>query len=203
MFHDWDDSHGLVLQGGGILFGDGHLDDGVGKQLAITAARAGIDDIEIAYRLGASGSHLHGQALYRAVRSATGAAHDAFKAETLIPTPSADNPPQNWQAPDAEALWSSPIVGTTGTTVGTAVEQTLRLGTEVARRLDHLGPGVFELPGILGIPPLRRWAARQARQAYHHGFIQDLAHHPKATVLTIVNNEADSCPDATTRLKIA
>jgi hypothetical protein len=201
VFHDWDDSHGLTLQGGGILFGDGHLDDGVGKQLATTAARAGIDDIDIAYRLGASGSRLHGPALYRAVRSATGGANDAFTPETLIPTPSADNPPQNWRATDAEALWSSPIVGTTGTTVGTAVEQTLRLGTEVSRRLDRLGPGVFELPGLLGIPPLRRWATRKARQAYHHGFIQDLAHDPKATVLTIVNNEAGSCPDATTKIE--
>jgi hypothetical protein len=144
VFHDWDDSHGLLLQGGGILFGDGHLEEGVGKQLAITAARAGVDDIEIAYRLGASGSRLHGQALYRAVRSATGAANAAFKPETLIPTPSGDNPPQNWRATDAEALWSSPIVGTSGTTVGMAVEETLRLGTEVSRRLDRLRPGIFD-----------------------------------------------------------
>jgi hypothetical protein len=28
-----------------------------------------------------------------------------------------------------------------------------------------------------------------ACQAYHHGFIQGLAHDPKATVLAIVNNE--------------
>lgn len=203
VFHDWDNSHGLILHGGGILFGDGHLEDGVGKQLAITAARAGLDDIDIAYRLGASGSRLHGQALYRAVRSATGTTHDAFTPETLIPTPSADNPPQNWWATDAQTLWNSPIVGTTGTTVGTAVEQTLRLGTEVSRRLDHLGPGVFELPGLLSTPPLRRWATRKARQAYHHGFIQGLAHDPKATVLTIVDNEAASCPDATARLKTA
>jgi hypothetical protein len=203
VFHDWDDSHGLLLQGGGILFGDGHLEEGVGKQLAITAARAGVDDIEIAYRLGASGSRLHGQALYRAVRSATGAANAAFKPETLIPTPSGDNPPQNWRATDAEALWSSPIVGTSGTTVGMAVEETLRLGTEVSRRLDRLRPGIFELPGLLGIPPVRRWAARKAGQAYHQGFIQGLAHDPKATVLAIVDNEAASCTDSTARLKIA
>jgi hypothetical protein len=25
-FHDWDDSHGLILDGGGALFGDGHLE---------------------------------------------------------------------------------------------------------------------------------------------------------------------------------
>jgi hypothetical protein len=62
VFHDWDDGHGLILEGGGHLFGDGHLDQGVGKKLAIAATRAGIDDVEIAYRLGTSGSHLHGEA---------------------------------------------------------------------------------------------------------------------------------------------
>jgi hypothetical protein len=186
VFHDWDNSHGLTLQGGGILFGDGLLGDGVGKKLAIAAVRSGIDDIEVAYRLGASGSRLHGEALHQAVRSATGAPHDTFRPETLIPALSADNPPQNWRATDAEELWSSPIVGTTGTTVGMAVEETLRPGGEVFRRLDRLGSGVFEMPGLLGVPALRRWVTHKGSQAYHHGFIQGLAHDPKAAVLTIV-----------------
>jgi hypothetical protein len=56
------------------------------------AVRAGIDDVEVAYRLGVSGSRLRGEALYRAVRSATGASHDAFRPEIQIPTLSADNP---------------------------------------------------------------------------------------------------------------
>jgi hypothetical protein len=188
VFHDWDNSHGLTLQGGGVLFGDGLLEEGVGKELAVAAVRLGIDDVEVAYRLGVSGSHLRGEALYRAVRSATGAPHDAFRPETRIPTLSADNPPQNWRAKDAETLWSSPIVGTTGTTVGMAVEETLRLGAEVSRRLDCLGPGVFEVPGLLSVPPLRRWAARKACQAYHLGFIQGLAQDPKTAVLTITDN---------------
>jgi hypothetical protein len=197
VFHDWDNNHGLTLEGGEVLFGDGLLEKGVGKELAIAAARSGIDDVEIAYQLGASGSPRRGEALYQAVRAATGAPHNAFKPETQIPTPSADNPPQNWWATDAETLWNSPIVGTTGTTVGMAVEETLSLGAEVSRRLDCLGPGVFEVPGLLSaMPPLRRWAARMACQAYHHGFIQGLAHDPKATVLAIVNNE-DSYTGAT------
>jgi hypothetical protein len=196
VFHDWDNSHGLTLEGGGILFGDGLLEQGVGKELAIAAVRSGIDDIEVAYQLGVSGSRLRGEALYRAVRSATGAPHDAFRPETRIPTPSADNPPQNWRATDAEALWSSPIVGTTGTTVGMAVEETLRLGAEVSRRLDCLGPGVFEVPALLSVPLLRRWAARKACQAYHHGFIQGLTQDPKATMLAIVNNNAGSSTGA-------
>jgi hypothetical protein len=187
VFHDWDDSHGLLLDGGGVLFGDGHLEEGVGQQLAIAAARAGIDDVEVAYRLGVSGSQRSGEALYRAVRSATGAPHDRFGPETWIPTLSAGNPPQNWWARDAETLWSSPIVGTTGMTVGTAVEETLRLGGDVSRRLARLGPCVFEVPGLSGLPAARRWAARKAYQAYQRGFIHRLAQDPRATVLAIID----------------
>jgi len=190
VFHDWDNSHALILKEGETLFGDGLLEQGVGKRFAVAAVRAGINDVEVAYRLGVSGSRLSGEALYRAVRSATGAPNDAFRPETLIPTPSADNPPQNWRAKDAEALWSSPIVGTTGTTVGTAVEETLRVGGEVFRRLDRLGSGAFEVPGLLGVSPLQRWVARKGSHAYHHGFIQGLAHDPRAAVLAIVDNEA-------------
>jgi hypothetical protein len=190
VFHDWDNSHGLALEGGGMLFGDGALEQGVGKKLAVGAVWAGIDDIEVAYRLGALGSRLHGAALYEAVRLATGAPGDAFVAESWIPIPSAGNPPQNWQATDLEELWDSPIVGTTGTTVGMAVEQTLRAGTEVSRRLDGLGPGVFEVPALRAIPPLQRWVAGKAGQAYHHGFIRGLAEDPKTVALAIVGDEA-------------
>src|SRR5262249_49749296 len=108
-----------------------------------------------------------------------------------IPAPSVDNPPQNWWATDAETLWNSPIVGTTGTTVGMAVEETLRVGGEVLRRLDCLRPGVFEVPSPLAVPALRRWGARKACQAYHHGFIRNLNHDPKATILAIVGKEEE------------
>ena len=190
VFHDWDNTHGLLVESGGTLYGDGLLERGVGCKLVVPAVRAGIDDIEVAYRLGASGSQLRGAALYEAVRSATGAPGTAFVPETLIPIPSADNPPQNWWAPDLDTLWDCPIVGTTGTTVGMAVEQTLRPGTEVFRRLDGLGPGVFEVPGLRPVPALRRWVARKAGQAYHHGFIRHLAEDPKAVTLAIVGHEA-------------
>ncbi|MDQ4020150.1 MAG: hypothetical protein M3257_00585 [Actinomycetota bacterium] len=189
VFHDWDDSHGLILDGGGILFGDGHLEEGVGKELAVAAARAGIDDVDVAYQLGVSGTRLCGEALYRAVRSATGAPDDTFVTETRIPIPSADNPPQNWWATDVETLWSSPIVGATGPTLGVAVEETLRQGA-VSRWLDCPGSAVFEAPGRPGVPALRRWAARKASEAYHHGFIQGLAENPRATVLAIIDNSA-------------
>jgi hypothetical protein len=194
VFHDWDNIHGLTLESGGTLYGDGLLERGVGRKLVISAVRAGIDDIEVAYRLGASGSQLRGAALYQAVRSATGAPDATFLPETWIPRPSADNPPQNWWAPDIETLWDLPIVGITGPTVGMAVEQTLHPGTEVFRRLDGLGPGVFEVPALRPVPALQRWVARKAGQAYHEGFIRGLARDPKATTLAIVGtaqNESD------------
>jgi hypothetical protein len=179
VFHDWDNTHGLTVESGGTLFGDGLLERGVGGKLIVAAVRAGIDDIEVAYRLGKSGS-------------------TAFLPETLVPIPSADNPPQNWCAPNIEALWDCPIVGTTGPTVGMAVEQTLRPGSEVFRRLDGLGPGVFEVPGLLPGPALRRWVARKAGQAYHHGFIRGLAQDPKGATLAIVgDDEASLRPGAT------
>jgi hypothetical protein len=36
------------------------------------------------------------------------------------------------------------------------------------------------------VPALRRWVTHKGSQAYHHGFIQGLAHDPKAAVLAIV-----------------
>ncbi|MGH3812671.1 MAG: hypothetical protein ACRDUV_09480 [Pseudonocardiaceae bacterium] len=44
VFHDWDNIHGFTLEGGRILFGGRHLEEGIGTQLAITAARAGVDE---------------------------------------------------------------------------------------------------------------------------------------------------------------
>jgi hypothetical protein len=44
LFHDWDNSHGLTIDGGDVMFGNGHVHDGATRTLAIAAARAGIDD---------------------------------------------------------------------------------------------------------------------------------------------------------------
>lgn len=102
--HDWDNANGLEVEGGGVLFGDGHIDDGVTRELALGAVRAGNDDIEVAYGLGASGRDLGEDALCDAVRLATGARGDVFVAEAMIPRASAANPAQNWKAPDVETL---------------------------------------------------------------------------------------------------
>lgn len=186
VFHDWDNTHGLALEGGGRLFGDGCLDQGVTRELALAAARAGVDDVEVAFGLGASGKSLTGERLYRAVREVTGAPTDRFVAETKIPRVSPDNPPQNWQAPDVEALWESAIVGSTGTTVGKAVAEALELGEELPRRLDCLGHAITDFVGLPAIPGLRQWVGLKACQAYRRGFMESLAADPKGAVLACI-----------------
>lgn len=188
VFHDWDNTHGLALDGGGRLFGDGCLDQGVTRELALAAVRAGIDDVEVAFALGASGRSTTVEGLFGAVREATGAPADRFLAETKFPRLSPDNPAQNWQARDVEALWESPIVGSSGATVGQAVAEALELHGELPRRLDCLGHDVGAFLPLPDIPGLRKWFARTACNAYRRGFIEDLASDPKGAVLACVGD---------------
>jgi hypothetical protein len=192
VFHDWDNVHGLRIEGGGLLFGDGCLDQGVTRELALAAARAGIDDVEVAFEFGASGDALSGTRLYRAVREATGAAGERFVAETFVPRPTDDNPPQNWRATDVESLWESSVVGSTGATVGEAVAETLEAGGELPRRLDCLGRGFGDALGFSNVPRLQRWLSDKACQAYHRGFLDPLSTDAKATVFAVINAEEGS-----------
>jgi hypothetical protein len=166
LFHDLDNSHGLAIDAGGVVFGDSYVHYGVTQKHALAAVRAGIDDVEVAFKLGAAGSRLSGERLYRAVRAATGASQDAFLAETKIPRPSTANPPQNWRATDLETLWGTPIVGTAGTTVGEALTDMMQPDGRFIRQLDCLGQGLVEAYGLLGVPIVREWLARKGRQAY-------------------------------------
>jgi hypothetical protein len=61
LFHDWDNSHGLAIEAGGVVFGDGYIHYGVTRELALAAVRAGIDDVEVAFKLGAAGGRLSGE----------------------------------------------------------------------------------------------------------------------------------------------
>lgn len=186
-FHDWDNAHGLVVDGGGAVFGDGAIHQGVTADLAIAAVRAGNDDVEVAYRLGAAGSALSGEALYDAVRRATGAGGAAFVAETLVPRVSAGNRRQNWQAADAEALWDTPIVGDRGTTVGEALIEMLEPEGQFIRQLDSLGEGLAGSHGPFGLPVVGPWLSRRCCQAFHAGFVEPLARDPAPVLLGLVN----------------
>jgi len=193
-FHDWDNTHGLEVEGGGVVFGDGHLDQGVTKELALGAVRAGIDDVEVAFGLGSTGGPVGGSALYRRVREATGAGGDAFVAEERAARPSSDNPTQNWQASGVEALWESPVVGDTGTTVGEALVAMLEPAEQFIRQVAALGEGLAGDQGVFAVPLLGSWLAEKCCQAYHGGFVEPLAHHPQGVLLALVESPPRS-PD--------
>lgn len=195
-FHDWDNSHGLAIDGAGVLFGDGHVEEGVTKELALAAVRAGVDDIEVAFGIGASGRNSSGSALYEEVRQATGATGDAFRAEELIPRVSPVNPIQNWQFPDAESLWESPMVGTAGPTVGEAIVDMLDPDGQFIRQLEGLGNGLAGSHGLLAVPILGGWLSGHCCRAYHHGFVEPLASDPQPVLLALVHgNGADRVPN--------
>ena len=186
VFHDWDNRQGLVLEGGEMIFGDGCLGQGVTRHAALAAARAGIDEVEIAYGLGRSGRSVGAEALYAAVRELGGAPGDRFRPEVWIPRPSPENPPQNWRAADVEELWDSPIVGHRGTTVGDAVTDALQAGEDLPSRLDCLGRGIFGELGVASLPLLRGWLSRKVCQAYHRGFVESLMADPRGCVLQVL-----------------
>jgi hypothetical protein len=187
LFHDWDNTHGLAIEGGEVVFGDGHVHEGATRRLAIAASRAGIDDVEVAFELGAAGNHLTGEPLYRAVRRATGAGDGRFRAEGMIPRTSFRNPPQNWRAPDLESLWDGPIVGSSGTTVGAALTEMMDPDGLFIRQLDRLGQSLVDARGLLAVPLLGGWLARSGAQAYHRGFVGRLASHPSQTILSVIH----------------
>lgn len=187
LFHDWDNVHGLALEGGGIVFGDGHVHEGDTCRLALCASRAGIDDVQVAFELGAADSRLTGEPLYDAVRAATGAHGRAFVAESQIPRVASRNPGQNWRAPDVQTLWEIPIVGGSGTTVGEALTEMMDPGGYFIRQLDRLGQGLVEPHGLLAVPLLGNWLARKGACAYHRGFVAPLAAQPRKTILSVID----------------
>ncbi|MGH2944247.1 MAG: hypothetical protein ACRDLN_15895, partial [Solirubrobacteraceae bacterium] len=201
LFHDWDNAHGLIIDAGGVVFGDGHVAQGATRTLAIAAARAGIDDIEVAFELGAAGAGITGEPLYRSVRAATHAPGDRFVAEARIPRPAPVNAPQNWRAPDIETLWDTPIVGATGTTVGQALTEMMEPDGYFIRQLDRLGQGLAEADGLLAVPLIGGWLVRRGREAYHRGFVSALAAQPEQVILSTLR--ADAAAGATTTARCA
>jgi hypothetical protein len=189
LLHDWDNVHGLAVQGGGVVFGDGHVHEGATRELALAAVRAGIDDVEAAFELGAAGNRLTGEPLYRAVRAATRAGGETFRAERMIPRASRANPRQNWRAPDIGVLWGTPIVGAGGTTVGEAMTEMMRADGCFIRQLDRLGRGLVDAHGLLAVPILGGWLAAKGADAYHRGFVVPLAADPSRTILSIVQRD--------------
>ena len=189
-FHDWDNSHGLQVEGG-VVFGDGSVDAGLTMDLAVAAVRAGVDDVEVAYSLGAAGRSAPGRRLYNEVRLVTGAPGERFRAERWIPSVLGTNPAQNWWAPDVESLWTSPMVGGSGPTVGDAITEMLAPDGEFIRQLEGLGEGLAGSHGLLATPVLGPWLAGHCCHAYHEGFVEPLARDPGRVVMALVEGQGD------------
>jgi len=186
--HDWDNEHGLEVEGGDVVFGDGRVGDGATTALAVAAVQAGCDDIEVAFDLGASGRQVTGSALDAAVRQATGAEGDAFAAEMRIPRLPPSAPPQNWQARDIDALWETPIVGDRGTTVGQALGAMLDPDGQFVRQLDGLGEGLAGTHGVFATPVVGPWLTGKCCQAFHDGFVAPLAREPASVIFAVVHD---------------
>lgn len=196
-FHDWDNDHGLRVEGG-MIFGDGHVDEGVTRDLALAAVRAGTDDVEVAFGLGRAGRSAPGPSLYSEVRQGP-----TFRAERWIPRVAGTNPGQNWMAPDVETLLESPMVGGSGPTVGDAVVAMLRPDGEFVRQLEGLGEGLAGTHGILALPVLGPWLAGRCCHAYHRGFVEPLARDPRPVVLALTEGEATHCQRAMAGLSLS
>ena len=188
-FHDWDNTHGLHVDGGHVVFGDGRVDAGSTRQLAQAAVRAGIDDVEVAFRLGRTGRVVRRELLHESVREVTGAPSGAFLAESRIPRPADTNPAQNWRAEDIESLWESPVVGCSGTSVGEALSAMLDADGEFIRQLEALGQGLAGTDGVLGLPLVGSWLGDKCCQAYSAGFVAPLTRDPQGAILELVGAE--------------
>jgi hypothetical protein len=83
-------------------------------------------------------------------------------------------------------LWDTPIVGSTGTTVGEALTDMMQPDGYFIRQLDCLGQGLVEAYGLLAVPIVGDWLAHKGCQAYHRGFVDALATQPKQVILSVV-----------------
>ncbi len=116
-------------------------------------------------------------------------------AETMIPRLSTENPRQNWQADDVETLWESPIVGSSGTTVGEALIAMLEPGEQFIRQLEALGQGLAGSQGLFAVPVLGSWLSQKCCHAYHRGFVEPLAADPGTVVMALVAHGGPSPAD--------
>jgi hypothetical protein len=173
--HDWDNAHGLELEDGAVLFGDGRIGEGATTDLVLAAVRAGNDEVERAYKLGAGGRPF-----------------PAVHTQAMIPQVSADAPAQNWQTPDVETLWDSPIVGAGGTTFGEALSAMLEPGGQFIRQLDSLGEGLAGTRGVLGMPVVGPWLTQKCCHAFHEGFVAPLAEDPAPVIVSLTGGSYGS-----------
>ena len=182
VFHDYDNEHGLEIEGGGKIYGDDHLDDAdpqnVTRGLAQTAIQAGNKEVNTAYTLGqsqAAAQALDEAAIHSTVRQSSGSG-DSYAAETMIPKLAPTNPAQQWQAPSFEALWSQPVVAGSKDTFGNLLTASFQPGKEIRQQLEGLAA---KFPTAqLGMNP---------QAAYLKGFLNPLSADLYKGISNIIN----------------
>jgi Domain of unknown function (DUF4157) len=185
VFHDFDNKHGLEIEGGGKLFGDSHLDapdsDNITRDLAQAAILAGNADVKAAFDLGRAspgGDPLAAEEVREKVRAATGAAGGTYAPETFIARPDPSLPAQNWKAASFEQLWDRPLVGSSGPTFGKEITKSLR-GGEINHQLMGLADK-FE-------PVKKASGDLDPRTAYINGFVGPLTREPYRGIRDILH----------------
>jgi Domain of unknown function (DUF4157) len=180
VFHDFDNEFGIPIEGGGRLFGDGHLHNSsaqnVTPALATEAIQRSNHDIQTAFNLGVGTPRNTRppslEQLTSRILQMTGSRGGRYRSEALIPLPSATGLNQNWQANTFEALWDQHMVGSHGPTVGQRIIVMLqRADSEIRQQLRELGRR---------FPPVQ--AGFPLQQAYTEGFIEPLVASPRAAL---------------------
>jgi hypothetical protein len=185
VFHDVDNVQGVDIEGGGTVFGDDQLDNpaagNVTRARAQQAIHLGNQDIREAHTLGAAGgAQLADPALFAEVLRVTQATGTQFRSEAMMPRPTATAPQQNWRAPDFRTLWSQPVRGTSGITIGQQIALELQPNAAIRRQLDELGDR---------FDPVAQRASGNVhpRRAYLEGFVQPMVANPFQGILSIIN----------------
>ena len=181
MFHDYDNMVGLDIGGGRRVFGD-HLlrlqrGDNVTAELAVEAIRAGNDDVSQAFALGQSGTTVAGEALFAAVRQATGATDARYRAETMMPDVASTERAQNWSAPNFETLWDQPMEVGGSYKVADMAAFEMKPGSELFKQLQDL-EAEFKKSAELGLDP---------GEAYRKGFLIPMANDPLKGLLETIH----------------
>jgi hypothetical protein len=186
VFHDRDNAQGVDIQGGGRIWGDDNLDNpdprNQTRALAQAAIRDGNADVQTAFRLGgqaAAGATTPDGQIFAQVRSAT-ATGNRYLAETRMPVPASTEAPQNWRAGSLEELWTKPVCGTSGPTVGAKILEALQPGHEIRQTLEDLANRFPETDSHLS-------GDLQPRRGYRDGFLTPLVADPRAGLLHIIN----------------
>ena len=178
VFHDYDNEHGLNLEGGGKVMGDKHLDQKT-EDLAVAAIKTSNKDVNAAYDIGKqTPTPLSPANLYAKVRQQSGVTGDKYAAEAQMPETAKSELPQNWKAPDIRTLWYQPfLLGRPKPTVGDELSARIKGEGSIAVQLKSLASKFPECAAACALHP---------RKSYLDGFVKQMQDRPENGVFDVV-----------------